>query len=299
VDEGREQTKAIHEIQRSKRTLRGLLAKADRNGIQRLHQNAQRLLQPLAVVNPYASHLTFVDDRTRTRRDHEKYLTLIDAIALLHQQQRPIQSVIHNGEPIRYVEVTLEDIETANRIAHEVLGRTLDELPPKTRELLRRLVAWVGERCTALAMSRADFRFSRRDVREATSWSDTPLKIHLGRLAEMEYLLVHRGGRGQSFAYELLYQGEGEEGAPFVMGLIDIEKLGYDGERSGQNGARSGVGPAGVRGRSGGGPGAGNGGSARQNNHLAENEPADAENALLRPTRGHASYRSHTAALSD
>ena len=40
------------------------------------------------MVNPYANRLTFLDDRTRTRRDHEKYLTLIDTIALLHQYQR-------------------------------------------------------------------------------------------------------------------------------------------------------------------------------------------------------------------
>ena len=299
VDEGREQTKAIHEVQRDKRTLRGLVAKAEKHGIQTFHQNAQRLLQPLAVVNPYAAQLTFVDDRTRTRRDHEKYLTLIDTIALLHQHQRKVQSVVHDGKPLRYVEVTLEDIETANRLAHEVLGRTLDELPPKTRELLRRIHAWVDERAAALAMDRADFRFSRREVREATTWGDTALKVHLGRLAEMEYLLVHRGGRGQSFAYELLYQGEGEEGVPFVMGLIDVAKLDYDGERSGQNSPRSGVGQALVSPRSGGGPGAGNGGSARQNHHLAEIEPNKAENALLRRADDAASYRSHTAAPSD
>ena len=43
----------------------------------KVHQDAQRLLKPLLVVNPYARHLTFLDDRTRTRRDHVKYLTLI------------------------------------------------------------------------------------------------------------------------------------------------------------------------------------------------------------------------------
>jgi DNA primase catalytic core len=250
VDEGREQTRAIHAIQRSRRTLAGLVARAERHAIERLHQNAQRLLAPLAVVNPFSRHLTFVDDRTRTRRDHEKYLTLIDAIALLHQHQRKIQSVMHQGQPIRYVEVTRADLEIANRLAHEVLGRTLDELPPKTRELLRRLVAWVAEQCAAQGLSRADFRFSRRAVREVTRWSDTALKVHLGRLAEMEYLLVHRGGRGQSFEYELLYQGEGEAGAPFLMGLIDVAKLDYDGERSGRNEARSEVGQASVSPRS-------------------------------------------------
>lgn len=299
VDEGREQTKAIHAVQRDKRTLRGLVAKAERQSLQALHQNAQRLLEPLAVVNPYASQLTFACERTRTRRDHEKYLTLIDAIALLHQHQRPVKSVVHDGKPLRYVEATLEDIETANRLAHEVLGRTLDELPPKTRELLGRLVAWVEERCTALAMERSDFRFSRRDVREALRWSDTPLKIHLGRLVEMEYLLVHRGGRGQSFAYELLYRGEGESGSPFVMGLLDVARLDYDASRSGENGARSGVGPGLVRPRSGGGPGAGNGGSGRRDAHLRAIDTEEREKALLRPTDDAASYRTHTAAAGE
>ena len=148
-------------------------------------------------------------------------------------------------------------------------------------------------------MDRADFRFSRRDLREATRWSDTALKVHLGRLVEMEYLLLHRGGRGQRFVYELLYRGEGEEGEPFAMGLLDVAKLDYDAKRSGQNGDRSGVGQPGVSPRSGGGQATGNGGNGRQNNHLAEIAPTDAENALLRRTDGAASYRSHTAAPSD
>jgi len=303
IDEGREQTRAIHEVQRGKRTLRGLIAKAEKDGIQALHQNAQRLLQPLAVVNPFASHLTFAWDRTRTRRDHEKYLTVIDAIALLHQHQRKVQTVLHDGRPLRYVEVTLEDIETANRLAHEVLGRTLDELPPKTRELLHQIHAWAGERAAALAIDRADFRFSRRDVREATAWSDTALKVHLGRLAEMEYLLVHRGGRGQRFVYELLYQGEGEQGEPFAMGLLDVAKLGsglrYDANRSGQDGERSGVGQPLVSPRSGAGRGSGNGGNAWQSKLLRAIELSEAENALLRRADSAASYRSHTAAPSE
>ena len=91
VDEGRTQTEAIHRLQRQRRTLEGLLAREARTNILKLHQNAQLLLRPLAVVNPYADRLTFLADRTRARRDHEKYLTLIDAIALLHQHQRPIR----------------------------------------------------------------------------------------------------------------------------------------------------------------------------------------------------------------
>jgi DNA primase len=70
VDEEREQTRAIHERQRERETLDGLLADHERQAVVKLHQDAQRLLEPLAVVNPYARALTFSDARTRTRRDH-------------------------------------------------------------------------------------------------------------------------------------------------------------------------------------------------------------------------------------
>ncbi len=233
VDEGRKQTQAIHAIQRNRRSLSGLLAKTDKQSILSLHQNAQRLLKPLAVVNPYSDALTFIDDRTRTRRDHEKYLTLIDSIALLHQHQRPVKNIAHEGKTLRYVEVTLEDIETANRLAHEVLGRSLDELPPQTRKLLTCIKKLVREECKAQAMEQKDVRFSRRSIREETGWSDGQLKIHCCRLSELEYLLVHRGGRGQSIEYELLYDGMDNDQS-HLMGLIDVKTLRYDEQKTGQ-----------------------------------------------------------------
>jgi hypothetical protein len=225
VDESREQTRAIHQLQRKKRTLEGLLASKTKARLLRQHQNAQRLLRPLAVRNPYADHLTFPDERTRLRRDHEKYLTLIDTIALLHQHQRPIKTTVHDGEALEYVEVALADIETANRLAHEALGRSLDELPPQTRRLLWMIEGMVKQHCERLAIAKSDYRFSRREVREFSGWSDFQVKAHMHKLEEMEYVLVHRGGRGQSFVYELLYDGQGRDGSPFLMGLVDVEQL--------------------------------------------------------------------------
>ena len=96
VDEEREQTQAIHRIQREAQTLEGLLRRKRQDGLLRLHQNAQRLLKPINVVNPYAPLLTFHDGQTRTRRDHTKYLTLIQSIALLHQHQRPTSTTDFN-----------------------------------------------------------------------------------------------------------------------------------------------------------------------------------------------------------
>jgi DNA primase catalytic core len=236
VNEDREQTKAIHRVQRQAQTVEGLLRRQDRNAILTVHRNAQRLLKPVPVVNPYAPGLTFQDSQTRTRRDHMKYLTLIRSVALLHQHQRPRKTVEHRGRTVEYIEVALADIAMANRLAHEVLGRSLDELQPQTRRLLLAVDEMVTAECERQKMERSDYRFSRRDVREATGWGDTQLKTHLHRLEELEYLLIHRGGRGQSMVYELVFTRPKDGGKPVLGGLIDVEKLskdGYDGKKSG------------------------------------------------------------------
>jgi DNA primase len=225
VNESREQTQAIHAAQRSKRTLQGLQNKIEKERVVQLHRNAQRLLKSLQIINPYADQLTFLDDKTRTRRDHEKYLTLIDSIALLHQYQREVKTVSYAGGEMEYIEVILSDIETANRIAHDVLGRTLDELPPQTRKLLTLITEHVTQESNTQKIELGFFRFSRRLIRQLCGWSETQVRTHMQRLVEMEYLLIHRGGRGQSFEYELLYQGEGDQGDVFLMGLLDIEQL--------------------------------------------------------------------------
>jgi len=220
VDESREQTRRIHQRQRQSRSLSALWAEEEREDVKRRQRNAQRLLRPLHVINPYAHELTFLDEKTRTRRDHAKYLALIDAIALLFQHQRPVHSETRRGRTKEWVEVTPQDIALANRLAGEVLGRSLDELPPQTRRLLLHLDDLVTAACGKQGLGRADHRFTLRDVRAFTGWSHDQLWRHMQRLVSLEYVLVHRGGRGQSFVYELLYAGEGKDGRPFLPGLI-------------------------------------------------------------------------------
>lgn len=250
VDEGREQTRAIHERQRARRTLDGLFANRQRADLTRLHQNAQRLLRPLDVLNPYAQFLSFPDQTTRLRRDHEKYLTLIDTIAFVHQHQRPVKSAERGAQRIEYIEVQLADIQLANAIAHDVLGRSLDELPPQTRRLLKLVDQYVGAECARQQIRRSELRFSRRHLREAIAWGDTQTKLHLARLVELEYLVAHRTKTG-GYEYELVYEvaggdgvgdgGAADAGALRLPGLADIEALrrAYDAARSGANDAWS------------------------------------------------------------
>jgi DNA primase len=225
VNEDRSQTQAIHRVQREAQTLEGLMRRKQRQEILRLHRNAQRLLQPVTVVNPYAKDLTFPDAMTRSRRDQMKYLILIRAIALLHQYQRPIERATFGQKAVSYIEATLDDIEVANRLVEEVLGRSLDELQPQTRRLLLLVNESVQRECEKLKIERSDFRFSRKDVRAWTHWGDSVLKKHLTRLEDMEYLLVHRGGRGQSFVYELLFVPSENGSNPQLPGLIHVYNL--------------------------------------------------------------------------
>lgn len=223
INETAEQTAAIQARQRSSRTLAGLQANVRSGQVLSAHRAAQSLLRPLAVVNPFAESLTFASDRVRLRRDHVKYLALIDAIALLHQQQRPVHTLDVNGALVEYVEVTRGDIALANCLAHAVLGRSLDELPPQTRRVLSALDAWVSAQATAQGIVHAGVRFSRRDVRGHLGLSDTQLRVHLDRLVTLDYMAAHIGKQGQQYAYSLRFDGDAEREGPQLMGLSDGE----------------------------------------------------------------------------
>lgn len=236
VDESREQTERIHQLQRQARTLEGLRLKKQKQRLLTLLRNAQRLVESVDVVNPWADQLTFTADRTRTRRDHEKYLTLIDAIALLHQHQRPRQQDDHGG---RYITVTLDDITLANRLAPPLLGRSLDELPPQTRRVLDAARQIVRERCEAEKIEPSCCFFSRREIREKLGWSVTQIRVHLDRLRELEYIAARYGRPGSAFQYELLTDCR-EVGESTVIGLLDVEQLRVRHEPDGKNGNRTG-----------------------------------------------------------
>jgi len=222
VNETPEQTAAIHERQRSVYMLDG---NADCEAICNLHQNAQRLLRSLKVIIPWSDQLTFRSDQTRMRRDHIKYLSLIASLTLLHQHQRE-QTVRQSGnQEETCVIATREDIEVANQLANEALGQSLDSLMPQTRQLLILLDDYIQQLATKKKVPHEAIRFTQRELRETFGWSDRQLRRHLQRLVELEYVLSYRTGQRNGREYSLLYDGQGRDGEPFLLGLLDAAKL--------------------------------------------------------------------------
>ena len=160
-------------------------------------------------------------------------------MTLLFQYQRPVKKTVHAGKTVEYIETTKSDIEVATKLAEAVLGRSLDELPPQTRRLLGLVEAMVDEQAKAKNVCRSNVRFTRRQLREHTSWGPTQVQVHLRRLEELEYVCVHH--RGQTFEYELVGGIVAEPSRTVSTPAYDPNLSGQTGHLSG--GYRGGIGP--------------------------------------------------------
>ena len=232
IDESRKQTQAILAFQRQRHSLGGLTGDNQIASIVNKHRNFQRLLKPVAVVNPYADLLAYGDDRLQGRRDQPKYLNLINSIAFLHQMSREIKTLVHNGKMIEYIEVQLEDIKIANNLTNQILGKSLDELSAPARELLLLLDELVDHRFSEFQKidhdnvpARTRITFTRRDIREFTGWSRTRVHTYLKELIDMEYVVVESGRNNCLQHHRLLYEGQGKDGSKFVPGLKSVEEI--------------------------------------------------------------------------
>ena len=216
LDESAEQTERVMRFQLARKSLDGFVRSLEGRELRRLHRNAQRLLRPLYVVNPLAEVMRFASNRIESRREHEKYLSLIEAIAFLKQHQRPVKRLPHGGRELEYIEVTPEDIAEADRLMAEAVGEQGSELSGPSQKLLQLVSKMVQERSRALEIEPAAFQFNRRDIREYTGWSDNQIKAHIKRLEELQHLIVRAGDRGKMYRYELGQESPKETSCPPV-----------------------------------------------------------------------------------
>lgn len=223
MNESIEQTRAILERQRHQHSLPGVLEKAESEEIKRLHHNAQRMLKPLAVVNPFVEYLTYPSERLIHRREQRKYLSLINSIALLHQYQREIKTARRGEVEIEYVEVELSDIALANELAEEILGRAMDELAPPVRGMFEAIREACKAKADELKIKPEDVQLTRREIRETTAWSDWQVRMYCQKLVEMEYLWAIQSANGKPSVYQLT--GDMESEVHTLRGLTGVDEL--------------------------------------------------------------------------
>jgi DNA primase len=214
-DESAEQTRRIHEAQKRGKTLEALIHRQEREAIVHRHHNAQRLLEPVGVVIPYAPAIAFPHQWLRTRRDHLRFLNLIEAIAFLYQHQRE-KKCGEEGSP--YIEATIDDYKRAFSLAAELLGQTLSDLKRPAADLLSAI--------QALIASKPDGAATRREIREATGLQDHRVVALLADLVALEYLEILSGSQGKTFRYRLAVSStRTADRAASLPGLTTPEEL--------------------------------------------------------------------------
>ena len=223
LDESADQTLRIHQHQRRARSLWGLKRNISKDVIRRRHHNLQRVLQPVRVVIPYAEYLTFPAASVRTRRDHERFLSLIEAVAFLHQFQRVTRTASHKGKEVKYIEASVEDYAIAYQLALRVLWVSLDELSRWARELVESCRRQVEEgRVHHPELTADDFHWTRRQLRERLGWPDKRLRACLDELVSLEYMQVLDGSKGKTFVYRL---NPNFSHSPKAIGLLTPDEL--------------------------------------------------------------------------
>lgn len=139
LDESAEQDNKIMNYQRQISS--GEINFYEQKEIQEFLQNTQRILQPIRIINPYANKLNLPQSVFKPRRTNNHYLQFIEAITFYYQYQREKKYNKETGE--EYIEVTIEDIENANKLLKEILLRKSDELTGSCRNYLELLKSYL------------------------------------------------------------------------------------------------------------------------------------------------------------
>ncbi len=213
IDESEEQTKSILNAQRQKNRLSFFRMSSDESSVTRTHHNMQRLLRQLTPVFPDELEIRYPYGRLQMRREQGKYLSLIKAIALLHQYQRKTGTLKRmDGAKVDYVMVDKKDVELALELGRMVFHRNVDDVSPTGRRLLAEIARLVTEKYEALKADTRDLLisqvpFTRKELREQTGWSEAQVRQNIGPLAELGYIGVLKGQFGSTFRYVMLDDG--------------------------------------------------------------------------------------------
>ena len=121
------------------RNAAGLIDKQEIKEAQLLLKNAQRLLEPLEIRNPFQPELMLPQVVFKPLRTNQHYIALIKAVTYLHQFQLDVQT----DERGRFIQTKLDHIEWANKLCRESLLRKSDQLSGTQRVFFERLKTYL------------------------------------------------------------------------------------------------------------------------------------------------------------
>jgi DNA primase catalytic core len=189
VDETSEHADQVMHYQRRQQA--GLINEKEQSAWRQLLRNAQRLLRPVKVINPYAIELDIPACVFKKLRTNMHYLRLIEIITFYHQRQREWKK---DGGGTIYIETTLQDIEWANYLIKDSLLRKSDELSGQVRQFFEGLKQLSG----------ADHRsIYAKQVREHFRMHPMKANRYLRELEQRGYLQLAGGNRKSGYEYEI------------------------------------------------------------------------------------------------
>lgn len=192
IDESESQDECIMEYQR--KASAGKIRAEDELTASELLCNAQRLLQPIKIINPYAEYLSLPKSVFKPRRTNAHYLQFIEAITFYHQFQREKSYDIDTGE--EYIESSIEDIKYANELLKHILLRKSDTINGATRNYLEKLKAYLT--------IKGDVIFTNREIRKELRIAESTLRRYQLTLQQEGYIKRRADIQGDSFTYEII-----------------------------------------------------------------------------------------------
>ncbi|HRN40922.1 MAG TPA: hypothetical protein PK649_02475 [Vicingus sp.] len=215
LDESKEQDQKIMEYQRAV-SARRINKQAEEQAAELL-KNVQRILEPIAVVNPYAELLSIPEEVLKPRRTNNHYLQFIEVITYYHQFQRPQQTDEETGEI--YIETTLEDVKEANQLLKEILLRKSDELTGACRNYLEAVKSYLEQE--------GKKQFTNREIRKALKINQSNQKRYNLSLTTNYYIKKVKGKTGTAYHYEIVSYKEFQSLRNHITSVLDnnLKKL--------------------------------------------------------------------------
>jgi 5S rRNA maturation endonuclease (ribonuclease M5) len=199
----------------------GLINKTQENQTKELLQNAQRILKPITIRNPFAPYINLPEVVFKPRRTIGLLLSFIETITFYHQYQLVVKTDPKTQEI--YIETQVEHLEKAFELLKEALFRKSDELTGASRKFLETLKVH-------LTQEKITF-FTAKEIRKTmktggVAMNPSNLKRYLIELERYGYV-KGKGNRYKGYEYSVTDMNEYENLTKQIQGDLQaiIQKI--------------------------------------------------------------------------